>query len=193
MRSLGEVLGPVEKADAPLLFYSSQPFAQNALLVIGVLGSGMVSVVIYMQNTVRDVVALLVFGCIAWACATLPLGSRVALFSDRLELVNPWGTRVIPNGQIQEVTGKQFLTVRTSDGADWTAWAVQGSNLSVALGRPTRAVQVAAEISQALSTLRPTESGGSGVRLRPTHPHWSFLVGELALVAVAVVACLRLS
>jgi hypothetical protein len=175
------------------LSYGSERLAQDALLVIGILGSGMVAVVIYRQETVLDAIVSLVVGCVVWACASLPLGSRVDLFGDRLELVNPWGTRIIPNCQIEWVAGKQFLTVRTRDGADWTAWAVQGSNLSIALGSQTRVGRVAAEISQALSTLPPAESGGPGVRLRHARPHWSFIVGELALVALTVVACLRLA
>ena len=174
-----------------VISFRSDKTLQISLLVIGVLGAGMLVVAIFQQHTTSDVIAALVMTCTLWAGSSLPFNSRVDLFSDRLELVNPWGTRVIPTHQIDLVSGKQFLTVRTRDGVDRIAWAVQGSNLSVAQGRETRVGRVASEITEAIAQQPLSGRPTSRVRWRWAPPPWPFIAGELVLIVLGVVAYRR--
>lgn len=88
--------------------------------------------------------------------------------------------------------GKQFLTIRTHDGRQRIAWAVQGANITVAQGRETRAGRVARELTQAIEQLPPVDGAIEQASWRFPAPPWFFVAGEILFVLIAVVAFARM-
>lgn len=176
----------------PVLSFRVESTLRVVSLAVGIPVTGLVVVAMFLQHTVADVTPAIVTACLMWAgFSWFPFAARVDLFGDRLELVNPWGTRVIPIDQINRLSGNQFLTVRTHDGVERIAWAVQGSNLAVQQRRETRASRVAAAITEAIAQqVHPTRPG-SQVQRRWTPPPWIFVAGEIALLILGIVAYRR--
>jgi len=118
------------------------------------------------------------------ACSSF--AARVTLYAGDLEIVNPWGTNLIPLGSIAAISGSRVLLIRTTDGKLRWSVAVQGANILATLGRETHVTRVARELSESIRTLSPAESSGRGARWRPSRPPWIFFLGEALMAAAAV-------